>query len=223
LLQQAGINFGIGYHPGEKSLRLSQGFFGAFQGGERGIGRIPAGSIGLSRGRQALQRPGCGAQRGGRTSVATVAWREFGEGGGNSLGSALTLLQPLTLTRQGFLFIDPRRQGGEFVNCVAQPLFVPFSGSDGVTCALKPMQRIAPGAPGFGSCTSQGRRNAEGVKQARVTGWISQAHLLVLALDLHQQRPDAAQKADTNGMVVDEGAGPSVTANHATQHDFIVT
>jgi hypothetical protein len=106
---------------------------------------------------------------------------------------------------------------------VAQPLFVPFSGSDGVTCALKPMQRIAPGAPGFGSCTSQGWRNAEGVKQARVAGWISQAHLLVLALDLHQQRPDAAQKADTNGMVVDEGAGPSVTANHATQHDFIVT
>ena len=54
-----------------------------------------------------------------------------------------------------------------------------------------------------------------------MAGGVREAHLLVLALNFHQQRPDAAQQADAYGMVVDEGAGATVLGDDPAQHDLV--
>ena len=44
----------------------------------------------------------------------------------------------------------------------------------------------------------------------------------MLALHFHQQAADAAQQADTNRVVIDEGARSSVLGDDPPQHDLVL-
>ncbi len=139
LLQHPRVGLAVVGQPGQQGFRLGERFLGAVQ---RGQGR--GGRVRLRRG-QALQRPGGGAQGGGRAGVAAVPRRDFRHCRGDRLGPALALLQALAFGGQAVLLALLRRQLAQFVGGVAQPVLLPRGFGD---CGAGVFQRVAGVAPG---------------------------------------------------------------------------
>ena len=223
LFQQPWIDIGIGDQAREQGFGLCQRLLRPLQrrhGGFRGIG---AGHLRLSRWRQTLQRSRSGAQRGSGARVAAIAWCQFRQGCSDRLRSALILLQPLPLSGQRFFLVDPRRQGRQLIDGMAEPFLIAFSRGDCRAGVIQPGQRVPPDAPRRGHGRSDGRRNPERIQQTGMAGRVGQAHLFVLALHFHQQHADPPQQADAHRMVVDEGARPPVLGDDPAQHDLVLT
>ena len=121
--------------------------------------------------------------------------RQLGERGRDRLGAPLALLQPLPLLRQPLFLVRPRRQGGQFIDRVAQPFLVALRRGDRFARGLQRGDRLPPGAPGADVGIAQRPRHAERIQQRGMARRIGQADLLVLALHLHQQRSRPAAAA----------------------------
>ena len=211
LLQQPRIDIRIGDEPRQQRFRLRQRLLRSFQRGERRIAPGSACRLRLARGRQALQRPRRRAQRGRRPGAAPITWCQLRQRRGDRLGPPFALLQPLAFARQVVFFIDPRRQGGKFLDRVPQPFLVAFGSGDGRASRV-PAGAAHPATRCHASDTAiRARAGAPRTHPAGRRGWRHQpTHLLVLALHLHQQCTDTPQQADADRMVIDEGARAAI-------------
>ena len=221
LFQQAGIGIRFGGEAGKQGLGLRQRFLGAFQRGHRGAGGVfEAGRV--VRADQLAQRAGSGAQRGSRAGATAVPRGQLRQRRGDGLGAALALLQPLAFDRQGLLLAGLRRKLRQLVHGMAQPFLVALGRGDRLAGGFQRQGGPTPVAPRGRDGLAQLRRHAERIQQRGVADGIGQAHLLVLALHLHQQRTDPAQQGGADRLVVQKGAGPAILGQHAAQHDLIL-
>ena len=115
-----------------------------------------------------------------------------------------------------------RRQAGQFIDRVAQPLLVAFRRGDGFARRCQRRNRLAPAAPRRDHGIAQRPRHAERVQQPGVARRIGEADLLVLALHLDQQRGGPPQQRHADRLVIDERARAAVLRQHAAQHHIVL-
>jgi hypothetical protein len=215
-LQQSRVGIRLVREPPEQRLRLRQRRFRLFEQREHWGNRTIAAAG------DALQRASGGAQADGGAAAAAVARRQFGKRGGERLRPLLVLLQKLTFRRQRLLFPSRGGKVRKVVDRVAQPVLVALRRRDRGLRFRQRRRRVAPRAMTGHRRIAQRRRHAVGVEQQNVSGRIGEAHLVVLALHLHQQRRDPPQQPRPHRRVVDEAARAAVARQHAAQHDLVL-
>ena len=132
------------------------------------------------------------------------------------------LLQALPLGGERLFLAFLRGEQAELVHGVAQPVFLAPGGIQLGAGLMQQSERRAPGVPGAVGGVRERQRAAECVQQSGMGGGIGQAHLFVLALHLDQQRAQAAQQGHPGRLIIDEGAGAAIGADHAAEHEFVL-
>ena len=208
----------------EDSVRLSQSAFfsrcsSAASGGSRRIGLIDQ-----MRWNQSFQQPGrCSQDRGRSRGTAAIAWGQLRNRGGDGFGLTFILLQTLAIRDQLVFLIRLRCQRAEFTHRVAQPVLIPAGRLDRHFSRVQPEYRLAPSPPGVDHRLPAFRGNAKQIQKHAVAGLVGEAHLLVLTLDLDQQRADPPQQSDAGGLVVNESPRAAVFRDDPAQDDLVLT
>ncbi len=148
--------------------------------------------------------------------------RQLGECRRDRLGVPLALLQPLPFLRQLLLLVRLRRQTGEFLHRMTQPLLIALRRRDRRVGSLQGRDRLTPRAPRRCRGIAQRPRDTERIEQTGMARRIGEADLFVLALHLDQQRRRASQQRHADRLVIDEGARPAILGQHAAQHDLVL-
>ena len=204
LLQRARVGLGRLGQPGEQRFRLGQRFLGPFQRGQR------------------RRRPGCAVRGRGSRCSARAAARSAAAGpglrrsrGASSARAAAIASARLLALLQRAAARPPARSSSPASGRRGRSSSTAWRSQSSSRCAASdgfPAPR--PGAP---TASRQARqrgatasRSGGGTPKASSSAaWpdgIGEAHLVVLALHLHQQRADAAQQRRAHRLVVDEGA-----------------
>jgi hypothetical protein len=105
---------------------------------------------------------------------------------------------------------------------VAQPVFVARRRLGRRHRVAQRGARGLPRLPCLRRPTPQRRSHAVAVQQCRMRRRLRQTHLIVLPLNLHQQRRRTPQQRHPDRLVVQIGAGLAVGRHHAAQHQLVL-
>ena len=176
----------------------------------------------LIRWRQAIQGAGGVPERLGRArAAAAVARLQFAKRGRDAFGPPFALLQALAFGSQHRLLALLGRQRAQLLDCVAQEFLVARRRGDlRAGLGQRPLGS-APAAPGLATGHALNLQPTEGVEQPGMGGGIGEADLVMLALHLNELAGEAAQQADGDRLVIDEGPAAAIGLDHAAQDQRI--
>ncbi len=155
-------------------------------------------------------------------AVAPALRRQFGQCRRHDLGALLPLLQELAFRREPLLLAVFGCQRAKFGGGVAQELLVAQGGRDPLPCCAKRLLPLAPNTMQRRHPGAQSGIDAERIQQRQMPGRVGEAHLVVLALHLDQQRAEPTQQPGAHWRIVGEGARAAIAAEHAPQRDVVL-